>query len=382
MKDEHCELVDQAGCKECKNNLAETKNETGWYVPKGEQQCKQCPKYCKLCETDPYDKTGEPMCTACLDGHLLEEKENQGEDDTEKRYRCVEKDDKCEETEMGYCTKCAEGNFISYAKCISCDKSCASCQYNDRCINCAPGYYLPPDVKQDTQLCRPISEINMTCGSDGGGTSSIQGCVNCNKGFYKNDTNGDYNCSECSLINENWAECKVDGNEVVCTECTDLNHETRYYDSDTKECVSCSTIKHCKLCKSGGCEKCEDGYSPDGPRRKCTKTNWGAIIGGILAFIVILIILIGIIVALIWWRRSKFVKKEVAAIKPFHVDSDLELLLLGADNERFPLKTNKWSLAFGLEKAKALLDSPYVEEVQLANMSKKVYYFEFHFTKS
>ena len=46
-----------------------------------------------------------------------------------------------------------------------------------------------------------------------------------------------------------------------------------------------------------------------------------------------LIIVHVVIVGIIWWRRSKTVKKETAQLHPFQVTSDLEMALTNADNQ-------------------------------------------------
>jgi len=379
-KDGHCKLVDQAGCKECDNNLSlveDLEENYGWYVPEGEQTCQRCIDHCKLCESnnDPDEelrKKTPVVCTACVTGFLLTPVDSSGE----RKYICEKMGESCNSTEMGYCTKCNEGYFISDTDCIKCDESCASCETNSSCIQCNEGYYLPEGAVLGTNVCESVDKISMTCNKKEGGSYNKEGCVDCNYGYYKADDK-DKNCTECP---EECVKCKrgEDG-QPRCVECrNDTNGLTMYYDEGAKKCVSCNNIEHCSYCNDTGCLTCEDGYSKDGSGTKCHKTPVGAIVGGVVAFIVVVIIIIVVIIAVIWWRRSKFVKKESTAIKPFHVDSDLELLLLGADNEKFPLKTNKWNLVFGLEKAKALLDTPYTEEVSLANMSKKNYYFEFH----
>ena len=80
---------------------------------------------------------------------------------------------------------------------------------------------------------------------------------------------------------------------------------------------------------------------------------------GVFALIIVFVVIVGII----WWRRSKTVKKETAQLHPFQVTSDLEMALTNADNENFPLKTNCWDLTFGLQKAKAIIEQEYEETV-------------------
>ncbi|ELP85751.1 hypothetical protein EIN_281120 [Entamoeba invadens IP1] len=378
--DDNCNLADQAGCKECKNNLTSTENDTalGYYVPPGEQNCKQCEGNCKLCEGEPTH------CSACITDFVLENTTIYDENKTAigSYYACVPKGKDCFKTEMGYCTECRPGFFIQGGdsqECISCNITCGTCKTSDACLSCDGDYFMSKADQADGKdhLCTSRWEINMTC------TAGPNGCETCNDGYYINrEDPTQTNCTECPVECELCEFKSTDENDPtvgypVCTLCLD----NRTYVKDGK-CAPCTELKNCEICKGTKCDVCAEGYNLDAGETSCSKTNWALIIPLIIVGVIIIIIIFVIIIGIIWWRRVKSVKAETAAIKPFHVGSDLELLLLGADNEKFPLKTDKWELTFGLSKTKAIVDTEYTETVNLANMSKSQYYFEFHFTPS
>ncbi|ELP88911.1 tyrosine kinase, putative, partial [Entamoeba invadens IP1] len=380
-KDPHCNLVDQAGCKECINDLstAEGQNTTGYFVPPNSQTCQPCTNHCKLCEGKDYH------CSACTSDYVLNkttEKAEDGVTDVE-YYECTPMGETCVKTEMGYCTECKNGFFIrggDSQECIQCDKSCGTCKVSTSCLSCNSEYYLSKAEQSQENvehICRPQTEINMTC------DAGVNGCETCKDGYYINrDDPSQYNCTVCP---EECSTCtfkQTDSNDLtvgypVCTGC----RTEQEYVNDGK-CKACSELKNCAACSGEKCVTCVEGYNIDAGGISCSKTNWALIIPLVVVGVIIIVLIFIAIIAIIWWRRAKSVKAETAAIKPFHVGSDLELLLLGADNEKFPLKTDKWELTFGLQKAKAVVDTEYTETINLANMSKSQYYFEFHYTPS
>ncbi|ELP93094.1 hypothetical protein EIN_053390 [Entamoeba invadens IP1] len=370
MKDGNCSLVDQAGCKECANDLSgEGLKKTGYYVPPGKQECEECEKNCKLCEGD------KTHCTACVTNYVLKKNGD--------HYECYNKSETCIATEMGYCTECEKGYFIEANEnqdCIKCDPSCGTCKDKDNCLTCARDYYLPKNMSSVEMkgFCRPQSEINSVC------QANVNGCEKCKEGFYINSKDPtQYNCTKCTDECKDCDWLSEDGTDVtkghvICTSCpTEFG-----YVNDEGHCVPCSGLKNCATCDKDKCATCNDGYKMDPGSKSCSKTNWALIIPLVILGVIIIVIILVLLIAFVWWRRTKSVKAETAAIKPFHVSSDLELILLGADNEKFPLKTEKWELTFNLAKSKAVVDQEYTETFNLANMSKKEYYFEFHFTPS
>ena len=369
-KDANCKLVDQAGCKECINDLGD-EEKNGYFIKPNEQKCEQCSGKCKLCDTSADN------CTVCLKNSLLQE-----DTTTPGKFKCVELSQSnfkgiCLKTSMGYCTECAEGYYIhSDGKtqvCKKCDESCSSCQNSETCTNCASEYYWPKGTER--KLCKSKGEINMTC------TVGPTGCEQCKADYWINPNDPTmYNCSSClEKSGGNCTKChfNIETGNVDCDACTDKN----FYSKNGK-CEKCTELPNCLYCKEDKCITCQNGYTLDPGAVSCSKTNWGLIIPIIVVVVVIFIIIVVFVIVFIWWKRKEKIKDEAAAIKPFHVSSEIEMFLLEADNEHFPLKTNKWELNFDLAKTKAVVDEEYEEVVQLANTSKREYYFEFYVTPS
>ncbi|KAL7722745.1 Serine-threonine protein kinase [Entamoeba marina] len=329
--DENCNKYDASGCRECISDL-ET---TGYYVPTGEQRCTSCNENCILCEDQAN------WCTACITNHTLLLK--------------------CLEAQMGYCTSCAEGYFIgSSLQCVQCDVSCGSCEDTNVCLTCAEWYYK----SDESTLCSPMSEINMTC------TPTSSGCNgNCLSGYYSHNSS-ELNCTICPL---DCLECAYVDNDVVCTSC-----DVEMY-LDNGKCGECYEIEHCLTCKDNVCVKCDDGYQvEDGTT--CRKNNTALIASVSVVGGVILILLVIATIVIVTWRMVK--PAHAAKNKPFKVTSDLALTLLTADNSNFPLKTKTWELTFGLDKTKAIVDVTYYQDIHIANTSKTQYFFEILTTPS
>ncbi|GAB1227911.1 hypothetical protein ENUP19_0364G0035 [Entamoeba nuttalli] len=343
--EDNCSKYDQSGCKECKNDLVHT----GLYIPEGEKTCHSCSENCTLC-----DKEAD-HCTACVANKMLKPT-------LSGTFTCEDMDDTCEKAQMGYCIECKQNYFIGLdMQCIHCDESCGSCESSNSCTNCAPYYYRG----NNGSFCSPFSEINMTC------TPTMTGCAgNCNKGYYAENTS-QINCTACPIElnckNCIWySELEAPG----CKECDDEQH----YPNSTKYCIECQTIEHCLSCDKNGCKKCEKGYSPK-DNGMCSKNNLNIIIPVVVIIIIIIVIILIIIIVIVSWK-SIHKKNTTKSIKPFKVTSDLELSLLTADNKNFPLKTQTWELSFGLDKNKALVDKEYEQNIQIANTTKKAYFFE------
>ncbi|ELP88127.1 tyrosine kinase, putative, partial [Entamoeba invadens IP1] len=367
LKDENCKLVDQSGCKECAN----TQNMRGFYIPENGKRCEQCAENCQLCEKLSTN------CTACVDNYLLRWVSTSDSEDTG-YYTCLLKDDTtCGSAQMGYCTNCTDGRFISESgknqECTLCDKSCDTCEDSLHCYTCADGYFLPKNysTSEKKPLCWEQSTIDMTC------TATKTGCDVCKKGYWIDSSdNTQFNCTECPQGCES-CQYSPTSEKVMCSSCI----SSQEYVKDGV-CNKCSELKNCKSCKEDKCDVCQDGYTIDAGGVSCSKTNWALIIPLVVIGILLIVAVIFVIIVIIWWKRKKSLAAESTAIKPFHVSSDLQMLLLGADNEKFPLKTDKWELNFDGSKAKVVVDMEYEETINLANMTKKEYYFEFHYTPS
>ncbi|ELP89779.1 serine-threonine protein kinase, putative [Entamoeba invadens IP1] len=342
--DPNCKKYDQSGCKECNNVLIST----GYFVDSTTKECILCNENCSLCEGE------KGHCTACLPGYLLTPDVNN------KYYTCEKQGDSCKNSSMGFCTQCAESYFIGLGmQCIKCNTSCASCESETACLSCAYEYYRG----SEGNLCSPYSEINMTC------DATPTGCAGkCKPGFFAQNSS-QINCTACDP-NLLCKECTYNA-DIGSEQCKTCMNES-YYVKDSS-CVSCSKISHCLKCNKDGCAECEDGYKPD--QDSCNKDNNTLIISISIVVGFVVLLLLVIFVALISWRimRQKSSGKNA---KPFKVTNDLELSLLAADNKNFPLKMKTWELNFGLDKTKAVVDESYTETIQIANITKKTYFFE------
>ncbi|ELP92758.1 serine-threonine protein kinase, putative [Entamoeba invadens IP1] len=347
---ETCKKHDQSGCKECNNDLTTV----GYYVPPDGQECEKCAENCTLCE-GAFDH-----CTACSENYILKS--------VGSFYSCVLKDESCVKASMGYCIQCSESYFIGQNMgCIRCEECCGSCEASDSCLTCAPEYYKG----SNGSFCSPYSLINMTC------TPTVTGCAgNCLLGYYAENST-QINCTACPP-ELGCAKCGYNENkkEPECLLCDDNEHYIK-----NGKCVECKTLENCIKCNmKSGCEVCADGFKTDN-ESKCVKNNLGVIVGVVVTVVVLIVIILIIFIILISW---KMIHKNSATknIKPFKVTSELELSLLAADNKNFPLKTKTWELNFGLNRAKALVDKEYTESIEIANTTKKSYFFEILATPS
>lgn len=352
--DDNCEISDQSGCKKCKNDL----EQRGYYVLDG--VCTLCAENCTLCQNSAEN------CTSCIANHTLYW---QSEAQT---YSCYEKPVECIGAEMGYCTKCEVGHFIGNdMQCTKCHESCGTCEEKNSCLTCAENYY-----KGNTEgFCSPYSEIEMTC------YPTKTGCNgDCKPGYYA-ESIAQINCTACPA-QLNCKTCTYDQEKknATCTQCQndDKKPEETMFIRDGA-CVSCSEIAGCLKCSDEGCLECEGNLEPNGA--ECKDRHLDVIIPVVVVSAVVIILIIVIIIGVISWKKIH--KKNAAkSIKPFKITSDLELSLLSADNKNFPLKTATWELNFGLDKNKALIDREYTQTVQIANTTKRGYFFEILATPS
>ena len=273
---------------------------------------------------------------------------------------------------MGYCIKCKEGHFIGNdMQCTKCDESCGTCEEKQSCSTCADNYY-----KGNTEgICSPFSDIDMTCYPTKTGCNS-----NCKPGYYA-ESIAQINCTACPETS-NCKTCYYDEKDKTakCKLCPNDNKkpEDTLFIKDGK-CVSCKEIKGCLRCTEEGCAECEGNLEAKGA--ECIDRHLDIIIPVVVTAGVLIILIIIVIICIISWKKIH--KKNAAkSIKPFKITSDLELSLLSADNKNFPLKTATWELNFGLDKNKALIDREYVQTVQIANTSKRGYFFEILATPS
>ncbi|ELP92233.1 serine-threonine protein kinase, putative [Entamoeba invadens IP1] len=407
-----CKVTDQYGCLECEYDkklsdecekdfatdktincttqsygyfLSVTKPEDGSALVY-DKVCSKCNPHCKICE---YNST---WCSACNDGYALKEDAeakdayNKLTGETATIYVCEVKPAECSRTEMGYCVECIDTYFLSGVKCIQCDKSCGSCTSPEFCQTCnsatdteGHNIYWRPKSFSDKEgeakgKCFLINETASEYGLDKcAHYPTTSGCSNCNAGYYIHENY----CRKCP---ERCGECKEVGDPtetsdgIICTSC----YNNTYISTETNAtCLACSTIDKCVTCESTGCHVCEDSYSPSLDRLKCTKVNLALILPLSIAGGLILIAVILVFIFLLWRRRRRTEKERETEIRPFRVSSDLELALLSADNEKFPMKMSNWTLDFGLKSSKAIVDTAYTQKLDIMNSSSKTYYFEF-----
>ncbi|ELP88900.1 serine-threonine protein kinase, putative [Entamoeba invadens IP1] len=368
---DNCEISDQSGCLSCVDGTTVgTELDPGWYVPIGSQVCVNCDEECKLCSKESY------RCTACISGYTLIKNES------EDFYRCKKQSEHCMNSELGYCTQCQDGYFVKgddIKDCIKCDESCATCKDITSCNTCNEDYFMPKYFQDNNikMLCYPKAEINETC------ETNANGCGECHDGYYMNKEDlKEYKCSVCP---KECLTCKFNNTDssnysvgnIVCTLCpTDKEYV------NNGKCHLCSEIDNCISCAGEKCTKCSEGFSLTSDGLECYRTRWELIIPFVVIGVLILIVIVITFVVVILVRKRKSAKTENKEIRPFKVGNELEMLLMLADNEKFPLKTDKWVLNFGLVKEHAKVGQEYNEVVNLANMTDKTYYFEFHMTPS
>ncbi|ELP90130.1 serine-threonine protein kinase, putative [Entamoeba invadens IP1] len=364
-KDSNCVSSDLKGCLECVDVLSMGTDLTGYYIPKDGTTCEICSEHCNRCVYNSRN------CTSCVDGYVLKKMVVDGV----QLRDCVEKQSYCVDTEMGFCVLCTDGYFLNGGsdknddqECVKCDKSCGSCEVSTECTTCQVLYYRPLNWKElGWKLCHPQSEINMTC------EAGINGCVTCNEGYYINSTEPTtYKCSVCP---ERCGSCQYieSTNSINCLSCP-----TKDLYAKNGECYPCSDLPNCAKCSYDVCSKCKGGYSLEQNMLSCSRPKYELIIPlTVLGVVLIIVFLVGVGL-LIWRERRRYVYEVDQKLKPFKVNSDLEMLLLGSDNKNFPMKTDKWELFFGLKKGKAIVDKVYEETLSIANMTNKTYFFEFY----
>lgn len=142
------------------------------------------------------------------------------------------------------CTSCFSGSYLIGGLCLSCDRSCYTCDAINKiiCTSCVSGLVL----------------VNSTCVSQ----TTVIGC-----GLYCascSSNNGNYSCDICNpgsiLLKGQCAPCLAG-----CNVCSDqdlticLNCVQGSYVNTTGGCSSCSS--NCEQCISTGCTSCQSGYT-------------------------------------------------------------------------------------------------------------------------
>lgn len=356
-----------------------TDDSEGNRVTRYKPDCKMCNPRCRICEYN------ESWCTGCNEGYYLEKIKDDtvqqqyrgllklGVDDNSYVSQCVPQPPECKKTEMGYCIECSDEYFLSGLECTRCHESCDACINDQYCVTCNSTvgdddnalWWRKPSLDKNEGVakgyCEPVNVTEMNCK----GPVTTRGCSECYDGWYRNEDDGI--CYPCD------PRCRLCVSNSSCTGCAP---ETEYLGSDNW-CQPCSDIEHCGACNTRGCSECLDGYKVSSDRMKCTKLNLALVISLVIVGLFIIVVIIIVIVVIVWLRHKKVMREREKEIKPFKVNSAVEMALLSADNEKFPLKTNgKWQLDFGCAGSKALIDKEYEQTFSVVNDTKKSYFFE------
>ena len=189
------------------------------------------------------------------------------------------------------------------------------------------------------------------------------------KGSPRKNGMGDYFLGQVTeYLKDNINEDPDFASQFKCTECIAGDDKDAGEILKEGDCLPCSEISHCVRCNGQDthCEECAKNYQlkSDGT---CEISDLviALPIAGLVGLIVIILVIIVVIIIVKHLKKDK--KNQNKELKPFKVSTELEMTLLSADNENFPLKTEKWDLDFGLTKDKAKIDREYTQEIQFVN---------------
>ena len=203
---------------ECTNDVCTGCVSADKYFSDG--SCHDCIPPCLYC-------TGRTICQGCLGSYYLS-----GDS-------CLSCSKSCKSCQFSAdkCLSCYDGYYKNNYKCEKCDSSCKTCKDSStKCLNCANNYYYLNTISQKCLKCK---EPCKTC-------SSEDVCISCIDDYFLNG-------GKCYKYNSN---CKKSLNEKVCEICDD-----GYFLYNTnKQCLKCN--EKCKTCKdsSNYCLTCNDKY--------------------------------------------------------------------------------------------------------------------------
>ncbi|ELP89742.1 serine-threonine protein kinase, putative [Entamoeba invadens IP1] len=390
QKDDNCLVADQLGCVVCDTlYYLETTNFNGKLNTS--KTCKKCDENCLACH---YNSS---WCTGCTDNNLIYEntEATQMYSDltslSKTIYGCKEWtiESHCTKLTSGFCTTCDSSTFLKGIECIQCHESCASCTSSSFCESCknteTEHYWRPPsqsNLNEDLKgFCHLVDLTNLDWNFSECSTKiTTSGCNSCHEGYYSQD-------GVCSICPSRCFGCKVNEDldlqsttdtsssstdSLLCTSCRD----GYFLLLSEGVCKQCEEIASCLKCDDSGCLQCSDGYTVSTDALMCNKKNTALVVSLVIVFIVIFIIIVVVIISAIIWKKRREQKQRETEIRPFRVSSDIEMALLTADNENFPLKTDKWELTFGLKGTKAIVNKEYTEKVQVINSTTKQFYYE------
>ncbi|KAL7717125.1 protein serine/threonine kinase [Entamoeba marina] len=271
-----CDIDD---CLKCNGTYCGECNESFFVNDTGLcQSCSYYDEHCLICSE-------QSSCTSCELGYYAAGNSCLPCSNIPGCMTCLQTD--------GVCTDCADGYLLTKESCDTCDSyfpNCMSCSYSS-CEKCNENYFLENGVcKQCSEIqgCKSCSQTNRTC-------------FNCYKSYALVETDGVYECIECSELIPNCYDCDGDSvcseceegytvsndgcvecNEILsnCTSCSTSTEycytcaNNNYYVSDGV-CVSCltKTLGACELCTSSTyCTKCSEGYYlQDTSCKSCTE---------------------------------------------------------------------------------------------------------------
>ena len=230
--------------------------------------------YCSQC-----DASNPSVCTACITDYILQ---------NGKCVYCREAVPNCRYANNGKCTECFYGYFASNGVCKEMEEGCEEYS-NGQCKECHDGYRLNNGVCQKCTVlgCEECKRDANTCTECMDGyvlenNKCIQPIANCEEYDDDRSINGKYVCEECLFgykLQNN--ECvKIEGNCMktdangVCIKCFGPYKPVNGKCEMTDKAVD--VIENCVEYDEDGeyeCEKCAEGYYPDGSETKCLKCD-------------------------------------------------------------------------------------------------------------
>ncbi|KAL7713823.1 Protein serine/threonine kinase [Entamoeba marina] len=245
-----------------------------------DKECKLCSSNCSTCINT------EDTCLTCSPNEYLE------------NYEC-----KTNEELNGTCSTliatgsgcaiCNNGYYRNGLSCYECMSECSTCLTNDTCLTCTDDYFM--SVSGDCLLQSTI----IGCAIE---ISTINGCTQCNDGYYN------YN-KICYSCNEECSNCSNCSNSNECTSC-----QNDYVLIDEK-CIHYQLIDNCKESGDSKCSSCSFWHTLNSDQTGCdTQVVWWVIVLIILFVLIIMIcicVLIWYIIKLLFdWRKQQKQRKE------------------------------------------------------------------------
>ena len=124
---------------------------------------------------------------------------------------CLDKNKKCQETDINNCLKC-ENDYKKCTECnkgfvlnennicLKCENGCKFCTSDNKCLECFDGFYL------ENNICKECNKDCKKCLNE-------NECLVCNNGYYQDNENGESKCVNCP---EGCDECNDIFNCIKC----------------------------------------------------------------------------------------------------------------------------------------------------------------------